>query len=110
MAVFNILDQRRENEHNPTVDVVYEVFSHMGWEEFGLPADTEDYTEWQARVSVHDAVCVAQNIVGQVTVFFYDPGWVIANYGFIVTIHHKLKRDVLIPHQMNLDLYHSEDD
>lgn len=108
MPLFNILDQRRANEHNPTVDVVFEVFNVVGMEQ--LPDGVEEYTEWQARVSVHDAVCIAQRMVGSVTLFLYDPGWVIDNYGFVFVIHPKLPRDVLVPHQMSLDLYHPEED
>lgn len=98
MPIFNILDQRRMNEHNPTVDAVYEIFAD-NWADFSLPANTRDFTEWQHLVSIYDAVCIAQRFVGRVTMYLYDPGWVIENYGFIVTIHPKLKRDVMVPHQ-----------
>lgn len=106
MTVFNVLDQRRANEHNPNVDVVYEVFNVVGMTE-QLPDGVNEYTEWQARVTVTDAINTAQDIIGSVTVFLYDPGWVIENYGFIIAVHPKLKRDVLVTHQMRLDLRHS---
>lgn len=103
MPIFNILDQRRMNEHNPTVDAVYEIFAD-NWADFSLPANTRDFTEWQHLVSIYDAVCIAQRFVGRVTMYLYDPGWVIENYGFIVTIHPKLRRDVMIPHQYDKKL------
>ena len=103
MPVFNILDQRRINEHNSTVDVVYEIFSD-NWADFSLPANTRDFTEWQHLVSIYDAVCLAQRFIGKVTMYLYDPGWVIENYGFIVTIHPKLRRDVMVPDQYDKKL------
>ncbi len=107
MTVFNILDQRRANEYNTHVDVVYEVFNGDAGV---LPEATEEYTEWQSQTTVQKAISIAQGLVGSVTVFLYDPGWVIDNYGFIVVIHPKLKRDVLVVHQMSLDLYHGDND
>jgi hypothetical protein len=103
MPVFNILDQRRNNEHDSTVDIVYEVFSD-NWADYSLPANTRDFTEWQQRMSVYDAVCIAQRFVGKVTMFLYDPGWVIVNFGFIVVVHPKLKRDVMVPHEYDTKL------
>jgi hypothetical protein len=100
MSIFNILDQRRKNEYNTNIDVVYEIFA-SNWTDFGLPESTQDYTEWQHRTSVYEATCIAARLEGLVTMYFYDPGWVIENYGFIVTIHAKLKRDVMIPHEMD---------
>lgn len=102
MTVFNILDQRRNNEYNPNIDVVYEIFEVKGISD-ELPNGSDTYTEWQARTTVAEAIEVADKFVGSVTLFFYDPGWVITNYNRIVIIHPKIKRDVLIPGQMNLD-------
>ena len=103
MPVFNILDQRRRNEWNPEVDVVFEVFAD-DWSDFGLPKTTQDFTEWMARMSVYDASMIAMRFAGKVTMYFYDPGWVGTNFGFIVTIHPKIKRDVLIPHEYDTRL------
>jgi hypothetical protein len=103
MPIFNILDQRRTNEYNPAVDAVYEVFAD-NWADFGLPPNTQDFTEWQHIVSIYAAVCIAQRFAGRVTMFLYDPGWVIDNFGFIVVVHPKLKRDVMVPHQYDTKL------
>ena len=96
MSIFNILDQRRVNEHNPIVDVVYEVFAD-NWADFSLPANTRDFTEWQHHTTVTNAIVVAQRFIGKVTMFFYDPGWITDNHGFIVVIHPKIKSDVMVP-------------
>ncbi len=96
MSIFNILDQRRVNEHNPIVDVVYEVFAD-NWADFSLPANTRDFTEWQQHTTVSNAIVVAQRFIGKVTMFLYDPDWIIDNYGFIVVIHPKIKSDVMVP-------------
>ena len=98
MAVFNILDQRRQNEYDPReVDVVFEVFEVF-------VRDKTDFTEWMPRISIHDATMLATQFNGKVTMYLYDGGWVGTNFGFIVTIHPKLKRDPMIPHQYDPDL------
>ena len=107
MAIFNVLDQRRGNEYNPNVDAVYEVFNVVGVHE-ELPDGVDSYTEWQARTTVAEAIGVAESLEGSVTLFMYDPGWVIQNFGLIVVIHPKLKRDTLILGQMELDLRTSD--
>lgn len=106
MPIFNILDQRRANEHNPHVDVVYEVFAD-NWANFSLPANTRDFTEWQCRTTVEKAVVIAQRFVGKVTMFLYDPGWVNDNYGFIVVVHPKIKSHVMIPGEYDSRLFHN---
>lgn len=101
MPIFNIYDQRRASEHNPSeVDVVFEVFAD-DWSLHGLPRDFEDFTEWMQKISVYDAVMYSMKLQGKVSMFLYDPGWIIANFGFIVAVHPRIKRDVMVPHEMD---------
>ena len=101
--IFNILDQRRDNEYNPMIDVVYEIFDVTSKSE-RLAEGVDSYTEWQARTTVTNAIETANSLVGKVTLFMYDPGSVIANFGLITVIHPKIKRDTMILGQMELDL------
>ena len=101
MALFNVLDQRRVNEYNPEVDVVFEVFDA---ETHPMQKSVDDFTEWMPRVTVYQASGYAARFSASVTMYLYDPGWVGNNFGFIVILHPKIKRDPMIPHEYDTTL------
>lgn len=83
---FNIVDKRKRNEFNPQCDAVLQKFEMAGENE------EESDAEWMGHTTVDQAVRRAQGMDCKVTIFIYDPGYVIEQWAEVTWLHPQISQ------------------
>lgn len=112
--LFNIIDQRRVNEFNPIVDIVYCYFENANksndvdgnrvggeysggdpiagilrfYDDSSLAKQWEySGSMWNSGVFISDAVDFCSNTKKNITMYIYDPGYVEENLQYLSSVH-----------------------